>query len=190
MSWSYDAEALATSPRDVVRFNCKRSYTLRSMRTLQDRFWAKVNKRGPMSSLGTRCWVWTGSTSDFGHGQIRNGPRPGVLLRAHRLSYEWAYGSVPDGLLVLHRCDNPPCVRPSHLECGDQKKNMSDCVLRGRYVHTAMHREDHPLAKLDTAKVEEARRLIGRGLTYRAVAIRFGVSKSTLFAAVSGKTWK
>lgn len=94
------------------------------VRSIGDRFWSMVDK-------GDDCWVWTGSVNKKGYGQIatKRGCRP---LQAHRLSFEMHFGQVPDGLMVLHRCDNPPCVRPEHLFTGTAKENTEDMIRKGR----------------------------------------------------------
>src|SRR5882672_11149425 len=101
---------------------------------IEVRFWRKVNKDGPVHpTLGTQCWLWTASTQNGGYGQIRtptNDKRK--LLRANRLSWEIAFGPVPDGLFVLHHCDNPPCVNPDHLWLGTKADNNNDRSRKGR----------------------------------------------------------
>jgi hypothetical protein len=92
--------------------------------TVEDRFWAKVNRRGPDD-----CWVWTGSTDPRGYGHIW---RQGRLVPTHRLSYELNRGPIPDGMCVLHRCDNPPCCNPSHLFLGTKADNAHDMHAKGR----------------------------------------------------------
>jgi hypothetical protein len=95
------------------------------------RFLAKVDKRGPLHPvLLTRCWVWCGSTRGAtGYGQVCVKYR---LVQAHRFAYELQNGPVPDGLLVLHKCDNKLCVRPSHLFLGTHADNMRDRDGKGR----------------------------------------------------------
>src|SRR5690606_32428514 len=72
------------------------------------RFWGKVDVRGP-----SECWPWKASTWPSGYGQFRMDGRP---TGAHRVAYAVTRGDIPAGLHVLHRCDNPPCVNPNHLE--------------------------------------------------------------------------
>lgn len=84
-------------------------------------FWSLVDTSG-------ECWVWTGDRHRQGYGFWYAGGRQ----LAHRASYEMANGPVPDGLYILHRCDNPPCVRPDHLYAGTQRQNMLDDLQRRR----------------------------------------------------------
>jgi hypothetical protein len=77
------------------------------------------------------CWCWTGRTIGYGYGQIYIPSRRSNVL-VHRLSYELFVGPILDGLFVLHTCDNPPCVRPSHLFLGTNADNMRDAWKKGR----------------------------------------------------------
>ncbi len=80
--------------------------------------------------IGPDCWFWVGRKSTKGYGKLSEG---NVELRAHRVSYELFVGSVPDGLLVLHSCDNPECCNPNHLSVGTNKENILDKVSKGRF---------------------------------------------------------
>lgn len=83
------------------------------------------------------CWEWSGATMPLGYGQITDVARRTAggrraRSRAHRVAYELAYGQIPDGLYVCHRCDTPRCVRPTHLFLGTPKDNYDDMVAKGR----------------------------------------------------------
>lgn len=96
---------------------------------IEDRLWAKVKKTD-------KCWIWLGSKSGkYQHGEIGIGRRKDGKAKTHRVSYEITYGKIPDGLQVLHKCDNGLCVRPDHLFLGTQKDNMIDCSTKGRSVN-------------------------------------------------------
>jgi len=84
--------------------------------TIAGRFWSKVNKT-------ETCWLWTGSAIADGYGRISV---DGVLKLAHRVSYEWENGSIPDGMVIDHRCHQPACVRPEHLRIATVKQNMEN----------------------------------------------------------------
>src|ERR1051326_6204138 len=106
-----------------------------SNRSYEKRFWARVNTNGPTvrAELGP-CWVWTGGTDgNYGTLCLR-----GSSVKAHRLSWEIHFGAIPDGLWVLHRCDNPPCVNPAHLFLGTRSDNMLDAGQKGR-IRTVGH---------------------------------------------------
>lgn len=75
------------------------------------------------------CWLWTGHVNTWGYGNIRVNGRWALT---HRLAWERANGPIPEGLSILHRCDDPRCVRPDHLYAGTQRENVRDQVERGR----------------------------------------------------------
>lgn len=86
------------------------------MKTLEERFWAKVDKSG-------ECWIWTGSKSSNGYGNIGIGAPSKKNVSAHRLSYEMANGKTPEGLVIDHKCHQHACVNPDHLQAVPQKQN-------------------------------------------------------------------
>lgn len=97
------------------------------------RFFSHVDRNGPVPEhrpeLG-RCWLWTARRFSTGYGgfSVRK-----VHIMAHRWSWQHANGPLPDGLFVLHHCDNPPCVRLSHLFLGTLSDNMQDMIAKGRH---------------------------------------------------------
>lgn len=93
---------------------------------LLERFWAKVEKR-------EGCWRWHGAKSQ-GYGYINRGGRGEGIVKATRYSYEIHKGPIPDGFLVRHKCDNPECTNPEHLELGTNADNSRDIVLRRRHA--------------------------------------------------------
>jgi len=89
----------------------------------EERFWAKVQKT-------LSCWLWMGKPrNEWGYGQMRvNGKKE----YPHRFSYILHNGSIPDGLVVCHSCDNPACVNPNHMFLGTHEDNMRDMRAKGR----------------------------------------------------------
>jgi hypothetical protein len=98
---------------------------IRNTGSVAERFWARVSK-------GDGCWEWQGSVGSHGYGQLSSSPPNKRMLTTHRLSWELHHGEVPDGLMVLHHCDNKQCVRPDHLYVGTHSDNLRDMWQRGQ----------------------------------------------------------
>jgi hypothetical protein len=109
-------------------------------------------------------------------------------MTAHRWMYEKRCGPVPDGLILCHHCDNPPCVNPDHLFVGTQADNNADKIAKGR--DGSLRGERHLKAKMTAAMVREARRLNAEGVSGRKLAARFGLSPSAMQQLLAGKTWR
>jgi hypothetical protein len=98
-------------------------------------------------------------------------------------------GAIPDGMCILHRCDNPPCVNPNHLFLGTKRENFEDMINKRRESREFRARQQE--AKLTPESVREARRLYYAGrFTQAQLARRYGVSDATMSHAITGRTWK
>lgn len=104
--------------------SCSCANVLKKQRTLEEAFYESILPGKP-----NECWEWLGTRDDRGYGKIII---KGVRHKGHRLSWVVHNGSIPDGLNVLHKCDNPPCVNPHHLFLGTQRDNIMDMVSKGR----------------------------------------------------------
>lgn len=107
----------------------------------------------------------------------------GVHVNLHRHFFEQKNGPIPEGLIVRHKCDNRACVNVDHLELGTHQDNMDDMVNRKR-THTG---SSHKNAKLNEDQVREIR---SSAMPIRALARKYGVSRTTMSSIVKGKTWK
>ena len=100
-------------------------------RSIKDKFQEKYVVSGESG-----CWLWTASKDVEGYGQMAH---KGKRYRSHRLSFELHKGEIPDGLKVLHKCDNPSCVNPDHLFLGTHQENMDDMLAKGRQQKGSRH---------------------------------------------------
>lgn len=145
--------------------------------TPKERFWAKVDRRGP-----DECWPWTGGTHD-GYGLFTT---PSTGSGAHRYSYWLATGESVRGWVVRHSCDNRPCVNPGHLSLGTIADNIRDRDERGRQARG----ERSNLSKLTEADVLEIRRRDAAGERQNAIAVAFETDPSNVNRICNGRTWK
>ena len=121
---------------DIHRINkgrfCSRVCARTSPLTVKERFWARVDKNGPIPEFAPHlghCWLWTAGKAKFGYGRLG-----GNAQLAHRMAYEWEHGPIPEGLEPDHLCRVPACVRPFHLEPVTKRDN----ILRG-FGASAIH---------------------------------------------------
>lgn len=145
------------------------------------RFFAKtkVNENG--------CIEWTASHNGRGYGQAWV-PSTQKKLTAHRLAYTLRHGTIPDGMQVLHRCDNPKCVNADHLFLGTNADNMADMDRKGRRRPAAQIGKLNSNAKLTAQQVDELRGLKGR-LNIKALTAQYGIGKSQIHRIVHGQQW-
>lgn len=172
-------------PRKRTRF-CSRSCILkkcwrnRQRKPILDRFVDKI-------LIGNDCWLWLGGKDKDGYPRTRDNKKPYRQVRASRMAYELFIGPFPPGTEACHKCDNPPCVRPSHIFPGTHSDNMRDAIQKGRKV--GMRGEAHPLAKLTNDEVLEIKILIRSKVRSYSIAKRFGVSAQTISNIKKERQW-
>lgn len=126
-----------------------------------------------VSTTGDDCWEYRFWQTGRGYGRVWIGA---TTMHAHRFAWELAYGPVPSGMLVCHRCDNPPCVNPEHLFLGTPRDNARDRDAKGR------HRGNVKISPTDR---EDIRALHAAGMSQAAIARKYAVSKPTITRALS-----
>jgi hypothetical protein len=143
---------------------------------LAERFWAKVKR-------GNACWIWKAYRNANGYGTIGQGGRQAPHLLAHRVSWMIHFGPIPEKLAVLHKCDNPACVKPSHLFLGTHDDNMKDAAVKGRTAKG----EGHGLSKLKKSAIFLIRSMECR---QTEIADTFGITQSNVSRIRNNHTWK
>jgi transposase len=121
------------------------------------------------------CWEWQGCRTREGYGQV-------ARQLAHRLAYSlWSGADVPEGLQVMHSCDNPPCINPDHLRTGSNRDNSLDMVGKGRGCTTLTEEQVRTIRIL----------YVSRHKTYgaQALAKNYGVSESTISGIVNRRRY-
>lgn len=130
-------------------------------------FWTNVRKT-------QGCWNWTGYSKRVGwHGTVKVS---GVDWQAHRLSWQLHNGTLSRGVFVLHKCDNPRCVRPDHLFLGTQTDNCQDMLRKGRQVAPTREKGNHAQIRIPFESVPVVKDMYQAGLTQRDIGYLFGVS--------------
>ena len=129
------------------------------------------------------CWIWHGSKLRGNYGNINI---EGKSCQIHRVSYELAFGEIPNGMLVLHLCDTPPCWNPKHLSLGTHLDNARDKVNRNRQTRGS----DIPKSKLKESEIIKIRKLLNKKVSHRKIANLFGVGKTTITNIGLGNVWR
>lgn len=143
-----------------------------------ERFWSKVDRSGT-------CWTWEAAKHKDGYGFFT--PYHGKLMLAHRFIDHALNGPHKEGEQTLHICDNPACVRPSHLFRGTQRDNVLDMYRKGRSMRAG---ERNPNSRLTERDVHDIRRRRHDGQTYAIIAKHYGVKSRTVHDIIARKTWR
>jgi len=144
---------------------------------MSDKFWAMV-----AVSSSDACWVWVGRRDKYGYGVFSvNGKQVG----AHRVSWSLANGEIQDGMHILHRCNNPSCVNPSHLYAGTHRQNMDDMIAAGSKKGVK-----NGQAKLTDKDVVAIRKKCAAGSTMAEMSREYGMSFMAISNLVHMRSWK
>jgi hypothetical protein len=166
----------------------------RQIKPLAERFYSRVERT-------EACHIWRGTRNKLGYGVMRPGGAGTNHVGAHRIAWELAHGTIPDGLIVCHRCDNPPCVNPDHLFLGTQADNVADKVAKGRCATGEAHGsrtkpesvrrgELNGIAKLTTQQVLEIRTKHAEGISQHRLALQYNISLRTIHSVVKRQSWQ
>jgi len=148
-------------------------------RTFRARFWDNIEK--PNGNNG--CWIWQGWVRPNGYGSITV---DGISHMPHRLAYQLKYGEIPEGLMVLHSCNNRLCMNPTHLRIGYHQDNMDDMTRADRQAKGSRN----GAAKLTEDEVFEIKALLRRNVhTYKEIGDMYGMSRSAIKDIKTGRTW-
>ena len=152
------------------------------MTDIERRFWSKVDKSG-------LCWLWTAFRHPKGYGSysFRVDARQETWA-THRFAWNLLVGAIPEGMHVLHHCDNPPCVNPDHLYVGTNLDNVRDRVRRGRSAD--VQGENDGMAKLKDADVRRIWSLCKQGVSQSRAARAHGIHKATVNDIMHRRTWR
>jgi hypothetical protein len=164
----------------TVSCGCRRTDVGKERRSpIERRFWSYVVK-------GDGCWAWSGSRNEDGYGILSRPGRHTGKVGAHRLSWEIHRGPVPDGLSVLHRCDNPQCTNPDHLFLGTQADNMQDCAAKKRLHIREQRGERNAFTKLTNEDARAIRDRYAAGALQGELADQWHVGRGTISEIVRG----
>jgi predicted XRE-type DNA-binding protein len=152
---------------------------------LAEKFWAKVQR-----GQSHECWLWIGVRFPDGYGFMHRSSKPLLWWRAHCLSWEVHCGPIPNGLCVLHHCDNPSCVNPAHLYVGTRADNARDRALRKRGKEHRQYGEANDNAKLREADVRRIIACLKAGQSQTAIARQFGIVQPHVSRIAHRRTWQ
>lgn len=149
-------------------------------RNTPESLWLQVKKTDS-------CWLWQGYRERAGYGVFR---LSGASIKAHRQAWINTYGPIPEGLYVCHKCDNPPCVNPTHLFLGAPRDNSRDAAQKGRIKNGDQRGESNNAAKLSLQLMRRIKRARESGLSYRAIGARFKISHTHARHIATGLRWQ
>lgn len=157
------------------------SLTKSQIEKIKPRFESKFKKTNG-------CWIWKGSFSAKGYGFFHIGPKQKRRnYHAHRISYLIYIGEIPTNFCIMHSCDNPPCVNPSHLKAGTFFENSNDMVSKNRHRYGSRHKN----SKITEKEVVLIRKdYTGKFGNIMYLSRKFGIDKAQIRRIIDKKSWK
>lgn len=133
------------------------------------------------------CWEWTGGMHGVGYGSCS--AKFGGGSYAHRSMFVAVHGAIPEGMYVLHKCDNRKCINPDHLFAGTHHDNIKDMHAKGRQRGGSMPGDKNPSAKLTHDDVTMVRQAREAGVQKKVIEQEFGISETQYYRIVKGRSW-
>lgn len=152
------------------------------MKRIVDDFWSHVKIGAP-----DECWPWLRGRTGSGYGRVRVGK---IVVYTHRYAYALTHGAIPDGFVVCHKCDNPPCCNPAHLQPGTPAENMRDRDSKGRAACIGPRSQNVNTAKLTPADAVAIRRRFSAGEKPTSIAKDYPVALGNIYCVIHRQTWR
>jgi hypothetical protein len=188
---SYCGKEYGGTGKSFCSNHCAQKARVRTSKPTEERFWSHVEKKEL-----DECWEWQARKNMWGYGVFHIGLQTKL---AHRVRWEIDYGEIPTGMCILHKCDNPACVNPSHLWIGTHKDNSDDKMAKGRESHKStpkkpeskvyMRGSRQGSSKLKEENVIAIRIFYQLGSTLSELAKMYNISKSVICNIVHRKSW-
>ena len=148
---------------------------------IEERMFNDYNKKVIRNDNG--CWGWSGNIKD-GYGTIKKDKQS---IKIHRYIWEKTYGPIPDGLIICHKCDNPPCSNIDHLFLGTHADNFKDMLSKKRQKGPIADKNYN--TKLKKEDVYKIREFISSGMPLKEIAKLFGLNYCYMYSIKHRKTW-
>lgn len=174
---STESPTSSSGPASRKRWSSLRKMTCPNCGFDPTGFWQNIEK------TADGCWLWKGS-SDHGYGRVRSRGE-----WAHRIAFRLVKGPIPDGFLVMHLCDNRPCINPDHLVPSTPTENVRDAVQKGRHRHGILSSDQVGTAKLSWKDVSWIRKENYPRGTLTPAATRYGLSRQAFSDIIHEVRW-
>ena len=147
----------------------------------EEKFWKRLDKKS------NGCWEWTKAHNKDGYGQTCY---KGKMVWTHRMAWIYSKGEIPEGMHVLHKCDNPACCNPDHLFLGTHKDNMNDRDKKNRCNNKGLKGELNPQSRYTEKDILQMREMYKKGMKQKEIALIFNTTQPIISNIINRKYWK